>query len=65
MGFADVTVRELASDYALELEAVLALCQKLGIPHHDADSFLALEDAKRILTAVQAPSPTDPQADTP
>ncbi len=53
MGFADVTVRELASDYALDLPAVLKLCRELGIPHRDADSFLALEDAKRILTVVQ------------
>lgn len=62
MGFADVTVRELASDYALELQAVLALCHTLGIPHQDADSFLALEDAKRILIAVQATKPAEPQA---
>ncbi len=57
MGFADVTVRELAGDYALDLQVVLTLCQELGIPHCDADSFLALEDAKRIVIRVQTATP--------
>ena len=54
MGFADITIAELAEDYQLDVTAVVTMCEELGIPFEDEDSFLALEDAKKIILAARA-----------
>ncbi|NJK62406.1 MAG: translation initiation factor IF-2 [Synechococcaceae cyanobacterium SM2_3_1] len=56
MGFADLSIAELAEDYQLNRESVLLLCEHLGIPHQDAHSLLSLEDAKRIILASKPPT---------
>ncbi|AGY58721.1 hypothetical protein [Gloeobacter kilaueensis] len=53
MGFADVTIAELAEDYGLSQDQIFALCRQFGIPFRDAQSFLALEDAKQIILEVR------------
>lgn len=60
MGFADLSIAELAEDYQLNLDSVLLLCEQLGIPHQDANSLLSLEDAKRIILASKAPTASQP-----
>ncbi len=52
MGFADLSIEELAEDYSLTPEAVLRLCDELGIAYRDTQTRLALEDAKEIILRV-------------
>jgi hypothetical protein len=54
MGFADISIADLAQDYALTVEEVLAWCDNLAIPYRSSASLLALEDAKKIILAAQA-----------
>ncbi|MEI6429871.1 MAG: translation initiation factor IF-2 [Pseudanabaena sp. ELA607] len=55
MGFADYSITDIATDYKLSLEAVFALCDRLGIRYQDAHTKLALEDAKAVIMAAQSP----------
>ncbi|WP_017327283.1 hypothetical protein [Synechococcus sp. PCC 7336] len=55
MGFADITIAELAEDYQLDVDEVVEMCRTFGIPFETPASFLALEDAKRIILAVRSP----------
>lgn len=64
MGFADLSIAELVEDYQLDIDEVVRLCRELGIPFVDVDSFLALEDAKRIILWAQQShksQPTNPR----
>lgn len=54
MGFADISITDLAEDYALTVAQVLQWCDQMAIPYRDAQSLLALEDAKKIILAIQA-----------
>ncbi len=59
MGFADLSILDIAEDYNLSVEAVLSLCDRLGISYRNAQTRLALEDAKAIIaevTVLQGPS---------
>ncbi len=49
MGFADLTIAELADDYQLDIETIIALCHEQGIPFRNEQSLLSLEDAKTII----------------
>jgi DNA-binding MurR/RpiR family transcriptional regulator len=53
MGFADYSIAEIAQDYNLKVETVLALCRQLGINYQDQQTKLALEDAKAVILAAQ------------
>lgn len=64
MGFADLSIQAIAEDYRCSIETVLSLCDHLGIRYKDADTRLALEDAKAIILAIQAKS-TTPRTSTP
>ncbi len=61
MGFADISIADLAEDYHLTTEQVLAWCDQMGIPYRSPQSQLALEDAKRIILAIQAQGTTGEQ----
>ncbi|MGC9527231.1 MAG: translation initiation factor IF-2 [Limnospira sp.] len=54
MGFADLSVAEIAEDCDLSVSEVMALCDRLGISYKHAQTRLALEDVKAILSAVEA-----------
>jgi hypothetical protein len=51
MGFADLSIAEIAEDYKLSVEMVCKLCDRLGISYQDAFTKLALEDAKAVMLA--------------
>lgn len=52
MGFADLSIAEIAADYSLPVEEVLALCDQLGIAYKTCNTRLALEDAKAIISQI-------------
>ena len=52
MGFADLSIAEIAADYNLSVEEVLALCDQLGIAYKTSKTRLALEDAKEIISQI-------------
>ncbi len=54
MGFADLSIAEIAEDYNLPVEAVLNLCDQLGIAYKHPQTRLALEDAKAIMSKILA-----------
>lgn len=54
MGFADLSIAELAEDYRLSIEEVLKLCDRFGIAYQTPQTRLALEDAKTIIQEVLA-----------
>jgi AraC-like DNA-binding protein len=52
MGFADLSIAELAEDYGLSPKEVLRLCDRFGIAYQTPQTRLALEDAKTIIQEV-------------
>ena len=54
MGFADLSIVEIAEDYSLPVEDVLRLCNKLGISYSTPQTRLALEDAKAVIDEILA-----------
>lgn len=54
MGFADLSIAEIAQDYNLPVEAVCRLCDQLGIAYKNPQTRLALEDAKAIMANIIA-----------
>lgn len=54
MGFADLSIQEIAEDYHCSVQEVLSLCDRLGIGYRDACTRLALEDAKAIILTMTA-----------
>ncbi|MEP0753513.1 translation initiation factor IF-2 [Trichocoleus sp. Lan] len=52
MGFADLSIAEIAADYNLPVEEVVKLCEQLGIAYKTQQSRLALEDAKAIISKI-------------
>ena len=55
MGFADLSITELATDYKVSPEEILRLCIKLGISHRSPATRLPLEDVKSIILSLTAP----------
>ena len=54
MGFADLSIADIAAEYNLSVETVFQLCHQLGIAYKNQDTNLALEDAKAILNQILA-----------
>lgn len=52
MGFADLSIAEIAEDYNLSVEDVIALVEQLGIAYKTCNTRLALEDAKEIISQI-------------
>lgn len=63
MGFADVSIAELAADYSLTVEEVFSLCEQLGIAYKSSKTRLPLEDAKAIISHVMEKNYSDSQAE--
>ncbi len=57
MGFADLSIAEIAADYNQTIEQVFHLCQQLGIPYKTEKTRLALEDAKAIIYQILSQKP--------
>jgi hypothetical protein len=62
MGFADLSIAEIAADYSVPVEKVFSLCNQLGIAYKHQKTRLALEDAKAILSQIQILSDTHPES---
>ena len=58
MGFADLSIAEIAADYSIPVDKVLSVCDKLLIAYKNQNTRLALEDAKAIISQIL--SETDP-----
>ncbi|BAY44544.1 hypothetical protein SAMD00079811_21440 [Scytonema sp. HK-05] len=52
MGFADLSIAEIAADYSVSVEKVLSICDKLLIAYKNPQTRLALEDAKAIISQI-------------
>lgn len=67
MGFADLSIKEIAAEYDLPIEEVFHLCEQLGIVYKTQETHLALEDAKaiilKILSKRQGETSTTPRGD--
>lgn len=54
MGFADLSIAEIAEDYNLPIAEICRLCEQLGIAYKNPQTRLALEDAKAIMASIMA-----------
>jgi len=54
MGFANLSIAEIAADYDTSVSEVLQLCDRLGISDKNPQTRLALEDAKTIISEIMA-----------
>jgi len=52
MGFADLSITDIAAEYDLTVQAVFDLCDQLGIAYKNQDTNLALEDAKAVIMQI-------------
>lgn len=52
MGFADISLAEIATEYNLPVESIFTLCNQLGINYKNQQTCLALEDAKTLISYV-------------
>jgi hypothetical protein len=53
MGFADLSIEEIAEDYDLPVELICEICDRLHISYQDPKTKLGLEDAKAIILDAQ------------
>lgn len=68
MGFADLSIAEIASDHDTSVEEVISVCDRMGIAYKNPQTRLALEDAKAIISAIMSQKDrgcTDLQEDLP
>ncbi|OCR02078.1 translation initiation factor IF-2 [Oscillatoriales cyanobacterium USR001] len=63
MGFADLSIAEIAADYNVPVEDVLKLCDELGIAYKHPQTRLALEDVKAIISQLEQSRNSEPIAD--
>lgn len=54
MGFANLSIAEIAADYDTAVTEVLQICDRLSIPYKNPQTRLALEDAKAIISEIMA-----------
>ncbi|MFM7572125.1 MAG: translation initiation factor IF-2 [Snowella sp.] len=61
MGFADLSIADIAAEYNLPVATVFHLCDQLGVTYRNQQTNLALEDAKAIIAHIlsqkSSPSP--------
>ena len=58
MGFADLSIAEIAAEYSLSIEKVFNLCDQLGIIYKNQQTCLALEDAKAVISQILSQKPS-------
>jgi hypothetical protein len=54
MGFAELSIADIAAEYDLEDQAVFTLCDRFKINYQNERTCLALEDAKTIIQEILA-----------
>lgn len=54
MGFADLSISDIAAEYNLPVKRIFALCNRLNIAYKNERTYLALEDAKAVITSIIA-----------
>ena len=54
MGFADLSITEIATEYNLTAAQVLGICDQLEIAYKSPQTRLALEDAKAVIVHILA-----------
>ena len=54
MGFAELSIADLAAEYQIESQAVFELCDRFKINYKNERTCLALEDAKTIILEILA-----------
>ncbi|MBE9202783.1 translation initiation factor IF-2 [Synechocystis salina LEGE 06099] len=52
MGFADLSIQSIATEYDLTVQSVFDLCDQLGITYKNQETNLALEDAKAVIMQI-------------
>ncbi|PZV26526.1 MAG: translation initiation factor IF-2 [Snowella sp.] len=52
MGFADLSIADIAAEYNLPGSAVFHICDQLGVTYKNQQTKLALEDAKAIIAHI-------------
>ena len=52
MGFADLSIAEIAAEYELPIQEVCHLCEQMGIAYKNQQTRLALEDAKAVISEI-------------
>ena len=52
MGFAELSIAEIAAEYQIEVEKIFALCDRFKITYKNEHTCLALEDAKAIIMEI-------------
>jgi len=54
MGFAELSIADIATEYNIEEQAVFRLCDRFKINYKNERTCLALEDAKTIIKEILA-----------
>jgi hypothetical protein len=52
MGFADLSIADIAAEYNLSVKTVFHLCDQLGVTYKNQQTNLALEDAKAVIAQI-------------
>lgn len=52
MGFAELSIADIAAEYQLEEQTVFELCDRFKINYKNERTCLALEDAKTIILEI-------------
>jgi hypothetical protein len=52
MGFADLSIEDIAAEYNLPIDTVFHLCDQLKVGYKNQQTLLALEDAKAIISLI-------------
>lgn len=54
MGFAELSIADIAAEYQIEEQAVFELCDRFKVNYKNERTCLALEDAKAIIMEILA-----------
>ncbi|MGD1922071.1 MAG: translation initiation factor IF-2 [Pleurocapsa sp.] len=54
MGFAELSIADIAAEYQIEEQTVFELCDRFKINYKNERTCLALEDAKSIILEILA-----------
>lgn len=63
MGFAELSIADIAAEYQIEEQTVFELCDRLNIAYKNERTCLALEDAKTVILAILAAQKHDAETD--